>query len=82
MDIPLTGQEIITKLHQLKGKTIITHSELVIVMFLRQIRVCSMEANELELWCGDNLIELAKNGDMLDPWPGGFFEDGFHQRFS
>ncbi len=82
MDIPLTGREIIAKKAQLKGKTIITHSELVIVMFLREIRVCNMKANELELWCGDNLVELAMNGEMLDPWADGFFEDGFNLRFT
>ena len=27
-------------------------------------------------------LQLDENGDLLDPWPGGFFEEGFRERFS
>lgn len=27
-------------------------------------------------------LELDEEGDLLDPWPGGFFEEGFRERFS
>jgi predicted ATPase len=27
-------------------------------------------------------LELSENGQLLDPWPNGFFEEGFHERFS
>lgn len=27
-------------------------------------------------------IELSEDGQLLDPWPGGFFEEGFRERFS
>ncbi|WP_163853434.1 AAA family ATPase [Paenibacillus elgii] len=27
-------------------------------------------------------LELDENGELLDPWPGGFFEEGFRERFS
>jgi predicted ATPase len=27
-------------------------------------------------------LELAEDGSLLDPWPGGFFEEGFRERFS
>jgi AAA15 family ATPase/GTPase len=27
-------------------------------------------------------LELDEEGELLDPWPGGFFEEGFHERFS
>lgn len=26
-------------------------------------------------------IELSEDGQLLDPWPGGFFEEGFRERF-
>jgi len=26
-------------------------------------------------------LELSEDGTLLDPWPGGFFEDGFKERF-
>ena len=28
------------------------------------------------------VLELDSQGDLLDPWPGGFFEEGFRERFS
>lgn len=28
------------------------------------------------------VLELDAEGQMLDPWPGGFFEEGFRERFS
>lgn len=27
------------------------------------------------------VLELDEEGQLLDPWPGGFFEEGFHERF-
>ena len=27
-------------------------------------------------------LELDEEGKLLDPWPGGFFEEGFKERFS
>ena len=26
-------------------------------------------------------LELDEDGSLLDPWPGGFFEEGFKERF-
>jgi predicted ATPase len=28
------------------------------------------------------VLELDEEGQLLDPWPGGFFEEGFRERFS
>lgn len=28
------------------------------------------------------VLELSEDGELLDPWPGGFFEEGFRERFS
>ncbi|MCK5157443.1 MAG: DUF3696 domain-containing protein, partial [Spirochaetales bacterium] len=27
-------------------------------------------------------LRLDENGEFLDPWPGGFFEEGFNEMFS
>ena len=27
-------------------------------------------------------LELDEEGQLLDPWPGGFFEEGYRERFS
>lgn len=27
-------------------------------------------------------LELSDQGQLLDPWPNGFFEEGFRERFS
>jgi hypothetical protein len=27
-------------------------------------------------------LELDKDGSLLDPWPNGFFEEGFNERFN
>ena len=27
-------------------------------------------------------LEIDEEGQFLDPWPGGFFEEGFRERFS
>jgi hypothetical protein len=28
------------------------------------------------------MLELDEEGQLLDPWPGGFFEEGFRERFA
>ena len=28
------------------------------------------------------VLELDEEGQLLDPWPGGFFEEGFNERFA
>lgn len=82
MNTPLTEREIIAKLPELKGKTLVTVSEIVIVMFLREIRLGNIQSDELELWCNGYRIEIGAAGAMIDPWDGGFFEEGFDLRFN
>lgn len=81
-NIPLTDREILAKLPQLIGKTIVTVSEIIILMMQREIRKGRMQADKLELWCGDRRIHIGINGEMIDMWDGGFFEMGFNLRFS
>ena len=77
---PLTEWEILMKCPQLVGKTFVTVSEIPILFFMREIRKGRL--TDIELWCGDNRVELSIKGDMLDPWDSGFFELGFDLRFS
>ncbi len=82
MDIPLTNREIITKLPELKGTTMVTVSDIIIVMFQRAVRVGSIQSCELEIWCGRHRIKISTLGEMIDSWEGGFFEEGFNLRFN
>lgn len=66
----------------LVGKTFVTVSEIPILFFMREIRKGRLRTDELELWCGDRRIELSNKGEFIDYWDGGFFELGFHLRFS
>ncbi len=77
--IPFTEYEILAKLPKLVGKIIVTVSEIVILMMLREVRKGRMD--NLELWCGDRQIRVGIKGEMIDMWDGGFFELGFYLRF-
>ncbi len=79
---PLTEYEILMKCPDLVGKTFVTVSEIPILFFMREIRKGRLRTDEVELWCGDRLIELSSDGGFIDYWDGGFFETGFRLRFS
>ena len=82
-EIPLTNPEILTMIPELTGKNIVTVNEIVILMFLREIRKGRMTTNDLELWCGDTRMHISAKGEVIDYWDGpGMFETGFHMRFS
>lgn len=80
--IPLHEDEQLSLLSTLIGKSIVTVSETIILMFLREVRQGRMAASDLELYCNGRRIEISRAGDILDPWDGGFFETGFNLRFS
>jgi hypothetical protein len=37
--------------------------------------------SDAEPWSVVRVLELSETGRLLDPWPGGFFEESFHERF-
>ena len=82
MDIPLTSREIIAKLPKLIGTTMITVSEIIILMFLREVRLGRIRSDELEIWCNGDQVKITNEGEFYDRWEGGFFEDGFNLRFN
>ena len=81
--LPLTEYEILGLCPQLVGKTFVTVSEIPILFFMREIRKKRIRTDEIEVWSGDRRIEFSDDGGFIDPWDvGGFFELGFHLRFS
>ncbi|MHC4298015.1 MAG: hypothetical protein ACYS7Y_11990 [Planctomycetota bacterium] len=79
--MPRTEDEQLGLCTHLRGKTFVTVSEIIILTFLRKIRLGDMRTDELELYCAGRRIEVDVQGDMLDHWDGGFFEAGFNLRF-
>jgi len=74
-----------------------THSEHLLLRFMRRIRESANDDQEGGLspkdvgilyvkQDGSNSVvlplELDEEGHLLDPWPGGFFEEGYKERFS
>jgi hypothetical protein len=80
--LPLTQQEQVELLPALIGRTIITVSETIILVILREIRERHIHASDVELYCNGQWVEISPDGQMIDPWAGGFFETGFDLRFS
>lgn len=77
-DIPLTNPEILKLLPNLIGKSIVTVSEIVILMLMREIRLGRLD--DVELWCGDTRMDISKRGELISHWDGtGFFETGFNR---
>jgi hypothetical protein len=80
--IPLTQEEQVALLPDLIGKTIVTVSETIILVILREIRKCRIHAADVELYCNGQRVEISADGQLIDPWAGGFFETGFQLRFA
>lgn len=66
-----------------------THSEHLILRLMRRIREGKISPNDVgvvfvePLARGSRFIELRidEEGDFIDEWPGGFFEESFHEKF-
>lgn len=68
-----------------------THSEHLILRLLRRIRekklrpddICVLYADAVK-GGGTRVIELRvdDDGDFIDEWPGGFFEESYHEKFA
>jgi len=68
-----------------------THSETLMLRFQRRIREGTLSNKDLSVIYVDPLpnggaqafeLRLGENGDFLDEWPAGFFEDAFNEKFS
>ena len=66
-----------------------THSEHLILRLMRRIREGQISSDDIgvvfvePLARGSRFIELRidEEGDFIDEWPGGFFEESFHEKF-
>ncbi len=66
-----------------------THSEHMILRLMRRIREGKISPDDIgvvfvePLARGSRFIELRidEEGDFIDEWPGGFFEESFHEKF-
>ena len=75
------------------GNTFIieTHSEHLILRVLRRIREGKVNPDQVSVLFVDatpgrgsrvKTIEIDEDGDFIDTWPGGFFEDAYREKFS
>ncbi len=78
--MPLREPDILAKIPELTGKSFVTVSEVLILGFLREIRLGRMQVDELELWCDYRQIDVSTQGGMIDYWDGGW-EVGYNLRF-
>lgn len=62
-----------------------THSELIILRILRMIREGSFSPEDIEVYVMDQwkpyLMRIDPEGDFIDRWPGGFFEERMKELF-
>ncbi len=66
-----------------------THSEHLILRLMRRIREGKLSPDDISvvfvepLSRGSRFVELRidEEGDFIDEWPGGFFEESFHEKF-
>ncbi len=67
-----------------------THSEHLILRLMRRIREGKLKPEDVGVVFvdptsqGSRFVELQidEEGDFIDEWPGGFFEESFHERFA
>jgi hypothetical protein len=67
-----------------------THSEHLILRLMRRIREGKVKSDDIgvvfvePLARGSRFLELRidEEGDFIDEWPGGFFEESFHEKFA
>jgi hypothetical protein len=65
----------------LTGTDILTLSQIIIRTFLREVRLGLLAASDLEIYCDGDLQEIDIKGDLINYWPGGFYETSFNLIF-
>ena len=67
-----------------------THSEHLILRLMRRIREGKISADDVGVMYVDpksagslfHELRIDEVGDFIDEWPGGFFEESFHEKFA
>jgi len=70
--LPRCDEEILKLLPELTGTMIVTMSDIVILMFLQEVREGRMEPTDLVLYCNGSYVKVDSEGE-LDWWKDGFF---------
>lgn len=72
--IPRHPRRIIELVPEMVGKRIVTVNEHIILAFQQLVRRGEIDMDELYLYCGDTLVEINEDGDLVN-WPGPFFNE-------
>ncbi len=68
---PVTEEDQVEVALSLIGKAIVTVSPIIILTFLREVRVGRMDCDDLNIYCNGKSIDIWDDGE-IDTWPGGF----------
>jgi len=71
---PLSYDDQVELAFTLVGKTIVTISEIIILTFLKEIDTGRMSCDDLELFCNGDRIGVGADGELINAWPGGFYD--------
>ncbi len=67
-------RRIIELVPEMVGKQIVTMSEHIILAFQQLVRREEIDPDMLYLYCGNTLVEVDEDGDLVN-WPGPFFNE-------
>jgi len=70
--LPVTEAAQVDVAISLIGKVIVTVSPIIILTFLREVRVGRMVCGDLEIFCNGNSMPVDTVGEFINKWPGGF----------
>jgi hypothetical protein len=79
--IPVTEEAQVEVALNLVGKTIITVSPIIILTMLREVRVGRMDCTDLNIYCNGKIQAVDTEGELINPWPGGFSRTRSHLLF-
>ena len=72
--IPVHPREQIEMVFDMVGQRIVTVSEHIILAFQKLVRIGQLDPDDLYLYCGNTLVEVDEDGDLVN-WPGPFFSE-------
>ncbi len=72
---PVHPSEQIELCSGLVGMSVVTLSEYIILWFLQEIGEGRMVPKDVELYCDGKRIRIDETGELIDKWPGGFYQE-------
>lgn len=79
--VPVHEHQQVALALDLVGKNILTLSGVIIRTFMREVRLGHLAASDLEIYCDGEMQEIDIKGDLINYWPGGFYETTFNLIF-